>query len=179
MEKLLKQFGFSDPEVVVYKALLRLGSAKVSEIARAAGQKRTSCQENIRSIEEKGFINSTKVGNKYFYQTEDPDRFRQIMSEREYIVDRLIPDLRNQKKPEIWEARSLSREEAELIVRRAKRKEQEVTMFGEGEVKGLLVNNETIALISTNDEIPAVEIRSKVLAGFHKELLRSKTKKTR
>jgi sugar-specific transcriptional regulator TrmB len=63
MKRLLSQFHFSTEESMVYETLLKLGGAKVSEVAKATGLKRTSVQEYIKSIEEKGFINSAKLGN--------------------------------------------------------------------------------------------------------------------
>ena len=94
MEEMLKQFNFTQPEILVYLALLKSGGATVSKLAVATHLKRTSCQEYIRSLEERGFINSSKIGNKFFYQAEDPDKFRQMVHERVYVVDRLLDTLR-------------------------------------------------------------------------------------
>src|SRR3989338_4868906 len=97
MDALLKQFNFTPQEVAVYKALLDLGTGRVSDIAKVTGQKRTSCQEYVQNLARKGFLISTKIGNKYFYQAEDPDKFRQIANEREFVVGRLVADLQTEE----------------------------------------------------------------------------------
>lgn len=172
MDQLLKQFNFSDEEIIVYRTLLKLGGAKISTIAKETGLKRTSVQEYIRSIEEKGFINSSKLGNKYFYQAEDPDRFRQIMNERVFIVDRLIPELRHAPREDVWKVRTLTLEEKRLKLKRAKKKELGVEQFGNETVGGVIINNKEALLYSTNAETPAIEIRSGEVAKLHQDLLK-------
>ncbi len=172
MDQLLKQFDFSDEEIRVYRALLKLGGAKVSDIVKATGLKRTSAQEYIRSIEKKGFINSSKLGNKYFYQAEDPDRFRQIINERVFVVDRLIPELRRAPRDDMWQARILTLEEKRIKLKRAKKKELDIGSFGDGAVGGAVVGESEVLLWSQNEEIPALDIVSKEIAEFHKKLLK-------
>ena len=172
MESLLKQFGLSEQEIVVFKILLRLGGAKVSDIAKHAGIKRTSCQEVIRSLEEKGFVNYSRIGNKFFYQVEDPDKFRQIISERQFVVDRLTVLLRQQQIESDWEARSLEILEAKKIIKRSKRKDCNITEFGDKSIIGAIVDNKKVLLISTDMDIPAVEIKSKDVAEFHCHILK-------
>lgn len=170
MDQLLKQFEFSEPEIVVYKALLKSGGAKVSDIAKATGLKRTSTQEYIRSLEEKGFINSSKIGNKYFYQAEDPDKFRQIINERQYIADRLIPTLRHYRPDEKWQVSSLNLKDARKRIERAKRKKHTVISFGDKDVGGTIIGNEILVLFSMDNEIPSVEITSGSIVRLHKAL---------
>ncbi len=177
MEQLLKQFSFSQGEAAVYKILLTLGGAKVSEIAALTKLKRTSCQEYVQSLEQKGFINYTKRGNKFYYQAEDPDKFRQIINERQFIVDRLIPQERARSEKNEWQARSLNTEEIERALRRAKRKGQEVISFGNETCGGALVNKNVVLLQSPDKELPAIEIQSRVIVDLHRELF--KTKKPR
>src|SRR3989338_2612126 len=112
MEKLLKQFNFTTQEIPIFKALLKTGGATVSETAKATGMKRTSCQEVIRSLEEKGFVVRSKIGNKYLYQTEDPDMFAQIVNERQFLVDKLIQNLNQRQKHKPWSVRSIGAEES-------------------------------------------------------------------
>lgn len=171
MEQLLKQFNFSEAEIAVYKVLLKSGGAKVSAIAKVAHLKRTSVHEYIRSLEEKGFINSAKIGSKYFYQADDPDKFRQIIDERQYIVDRLIPVLRELRPKEEWQAGSVTVVEAQRQIKRAKRKGQDVALFGSKDVGGALLDDQTTVLYSTNQEIPGIKITSRAIYELHKALL--------
>lgn len=171
MEELLKQFNFTRPEILVYRALLKSGGATVSELAKAAGLKRTSCQEYIRSLEERGFINSSKVGNKFFYQAEDPDKFRQIVSERVYIVDRLLDTLRKKDQEEKWQVRSLTHEKSNRQVRRAKRKGTIIMHYKYKNAELFIVGKDKIILNTLHGEIGAVEVISKSLVYFHHPLL--------
>lgn len=174
MESLLKQFGLSEQEIVVFKILLKLGGAKVSDIAKQAGTKRTSCQEYIRSLEEKGLINYSKIGNKYFYQVEDPDKFRQVISERQFVVDKLIQGLREQSAEEEWQVRAVDVDEVQKIIKRAQKKEQEVINFGDKKVGGALVNKQKVLLYSTDQEMPGLEIKFQSIEKLHKDLLKIK-----
>lgn len=170
MEQLLKQFNLSDAEIAVYKALAALGVAKVSELATKTKIKRTSCQEVVRGLEEKGFINSAKIGNKYFYQIEDPDTFRQIMSEREFVLDRLVSHVRASQQNDVWGVRALSRGEIKREAYRAKKKEKVETAFGNETVGGILLQKDMVLLWSLDKEIPAIEIKSKAISELHVKL---------
>lgn len=172
MDHLLRQFNFSEGEIIVYKALLKSGGAKVSHIADLTGLKRTSCQEYIQSLVQKGFINSSKIGNKYFYQTEDPDKFRQIVNERQYIVDRLIPMLKQKPTHEEWQVREVKIEEVKRKIFQAKKKQQSTTQFGNASVGGAVIGGTSTLLFSTNKEISAIEIISKTISNFHQDILK-------
>lgn len=171
MDQLLKQFALTDQEVIIYKDLLKRGGSKVSEIAERTKIIRTSCQEYIRSLEEKGFVNSAKIGKKIYYQVEDPDKFRQIINERQFVVDRLISELKNKADVKKWEVRSLSLEEVKINVSKAKRKGV-VRSFGNTKVGGALINGQLIILYSENQELPAIEIESNSIAELHRHLLK-------
>ena len=174
MEQLLKKFGLSNPEIAVYRALLTLGGATVSSVAVKTKLKRTSCQEYIRSLEAWGFVNFAQIGKKYFYQIEDPDTFRQIINEREFVVDRLLEKLKNRPSKEEWRVHTMTVGDVQKKLRRAKRKEQELFTFGGEKVGGALLSNQSILLFSTNAEIPALEIVSKELVEWHKSILKQK-----
>ncbi len=172
MEKFLKYFGITPHEVAVYHTLLKIGGAKTSQIALDTGLKRTSVNEYIRSLEAKGFVNATKVGNKYFYRAEDPDQFYQILHERQFVVDHLVPKLKQLSLQEDWQVHSLRLEEAQRKIKRAKRKQNETIIFGKKETGGALLNNQSVVLFSTDKDISAIEIKSKAIVEFHKTILK-------
>jgi len=171
MEQLLKLFDFSQEEVLVYQALLFAGSAKVSDIAKKINIKRTSCQEYVKRLVNKGFINSTKVGNKYYYQPEDPDRFRQIINERQFIVDKLSPKLAPPAADIDWSVKAISLDAAKAEIKRLIKKEKARTNFGGPEVGGVIIGEKFIILVSKDRESPAIKINSKALVQFHKLIL--------
>ncbi len=174
MESLLKQFNLTQQEIVVFKILLKTGGAKVSDIAKQANIKRTSCQEYIRGLVEKGLVNYSKIGNRYFYQTEDPDKFRQIISERQFTVDRLLENLCCQPIKDIWQVRSLDKAEADKNIKKAKRKGLKVVGFGSKKADGFIINDSLVILLSDNINLPAIEINSKDIAKFHNDILNKK-----
>lgn len=173
MDELLNQFGLSPEETLVYKTLLKLGGAKVSEIASTLNFKRTSTQEYIRSLGEKGFINSTKFGNKYLYQAEDPDKFRQIINEREFVVDRLVNDLKNKTVDTEWQVRSLTKLEVNQQSKKAQKKGVTAEEFGKAIIGGRVVGVKTIFLWGEDKDLPAIEIISEELAELHLELIKA------
>lgn len=171
MEKLLKLLNFSQEEILVYKVLLSAGSAKVSDIAKNLNIKRTSCQEYVKSLVGKGFVNSTKVGNKYYYQPEDPDRFRQIINERQFIIDRLLSELTPDLVNNDWSVSTISLDEAKQEIKRLTKKEKNRINFGGQEVGGTIIGDKFIILVSKDKELPAVKINSKSLVQFHELIL--------
>ncbi len=171
MQELLLQMGLSPEEAAVYQVLLNSGGAKATAIARLMGIRRTSCREYLSALEAKGFINSAKIGNKYYYQAEDPDRFRQIAEERNFLLDRLLPELRQLSVVEAWQVQSIDQEDLELELQRAKRKNQSITNFGNSKNGGAIVNGKTLLLHSTAVEMPALKINSTTFALFHQALV--------
>jgi len=172
MEELLKQFNFSEGEIIVYNALLKSGGDKVSNISKATDIKRTSCQEYVRSLQQKGFINSGKIGNRFFYQAEDPDRFRQIVNERQFILSDVVRILKDRVQNKDWKVRMIEKYEANTIVKKLEKKNK-VIKTHEGNTAGFVIsNNNTIILYSSDKYIPALEIESQELIQFHIDLLK-------
>ena len=172
MEKLLKQFNLTPQEVRVFKSLLKSGGATVSEIANSTHMKRTSCQEIIRSLEEKGFIVRSKIGNKYLYQTEDPDVFAQMVNERQFLVGKLVQKLNQKPKQKPWSVRAITSNEFTKLVRRTKRKGMITRSFGKDTTTLHVLIDNRLVLDSTDEENPAIEIKSQELADFHLDLLK-------
>mgnify|MGYP002623434840 CR=1 FL=1 len=173
MDKLLKQSNLATQEIRVFKSLLKSGGATVSEIAKTAKMKRTSCQEVMRSLEDKGLVVRSKLGNKYFYQTEDPDVFAQIVNEREFLVDKLIHELNQKPKHKPWSVRSLAPDESKKIMRRAKRKGEIESSFKDESAKINILADNRIILESKDEDNQVIELRSEELATFHRMLLKS------
>ena len=170
MEEILKEFNFLPMEAAVYKALLEAGGLTVSELAYATGIKRTSCHDYLRSLQQKGFVNQTKTGGKIMYQAEDPDKFSQIVHERMQVVDRLAGELVNRSVEEQIGVRVIGSEEGQTLSKKLEREEEPVC-FGGGDNRGE-VFSELILLFSRDKDLPTIEIRSKLAADFHKEILR-------
>lgn len=179
MQELFRYFGLTEHEITVYVALTRLGGAKLSTVATSTKFNRSACQEYIRSLEEKGFINSTKIGNKFLYQAEDPDMLRQIIIERMFLIDRLLPALRKKEHREDWQARVITSDEQKILIKRARKKQVSITQIGSPKLGGAVIDNKKTVLWSEDTVIPAIELHSAALAKLHYDLFYNFSKKAR
>ncbi len=104
IEKLFKNLGFSDKEIAVYKALLRLGTAKAHEIARKTDLNRTTVYDILEGLMQKGLISKYKKRSATFFNAFDPknlltylDREEEekikIISKQKQAVKELLPQL--------------------------------------------------------------------------------------
>lgn len=92
-EKDLTSLGLTPEESKVYLAVLELGSAFVSSIARRAGVNRSSCYHTLGNLIKKGLVSSFQKGKVLHFTAEDPKRFLQIAEERMERTKELIPEL--------------------------------------------------------------------------------------
>lgn len=181
MEQFLKQLNFADREITIYISLLKSGGATVSTLATRTGIRRTSTQEYLRNLHRSGFVLKSKVGNKMYYQAEDPDKFRQIIHERIYVVDKLVTELEKKNSdPEEWEIKAWSKNKIRSKIRRAQSrrrgtphtagKKERLIPFGD-EVVGGSVAADKVFLFSEYSELEGIEIESSEITDFHKKLL--------
>ncbi len=81
IETALEKIGLNRNETSVYINTLKLGTAKVSEIAQKSKVKREACYYILKLLMEKGFISEViKSGVKYYSATE-PGRIMQLIEE--------------------------------------------------------------------------------------------------
>lgn len=78
---LIKSIGLSEKGATVYCALLELGGAFPSEVARVTKLKRSTVYEVLNDLAIKGLVGELKKRNKYFYTIENPTRLLHL-SER-------------------------------------------------------------------------------------------------
>jgi len=102
MEETLEKIGLSKGEAKAYLNLLKLGEAKVSEIARKSELKREACYYTLKLLLEKGFVAEViKSGVKY-YAAVSPKRIPQIIQEKTQqeleAVEEIIPELESYQK---------------------------------------------------------------------------------
>jgi sugar-specific transcriptional regulator TrmB len=96
-QEALLELGLTDHEAKVYLANLRLGSARVEEIAKRAGVLRTTCYDILKSLVEKGFAGYViKSGVKY-YSAADPKKLLSILDEKRKRVQEVLPALEAMK----------------------------------------------------------------------------------
>jgi sugar-specific transcriptional regulator TrmB len=94
----LEKFGLSNNESKIYLAVLELGLTKVNEISRKTGIVRETTYGIINSLIKKGLISYViKSGIKHF-EASDPSKLKQILKEKEEIIQNILPSLNELKK---------------------------------------------------------------------------------
>lgn len=89
----LLDLGLSEAEAKLYLALLGLGRARASIVARNTGTKRTTVYAMLKSLVEKGFVVMYLHGNAQLYYAERPERVRNQFNKRLSSFTEFIPQL--------------------------------------------------------------------------------------
>ncbi len=102
LKKSLEFIGFSEKEVFVYLALLKLGKGTVTQISRKAGINRPTGYHILSSLEGKGLVRISGKEPKQEYVAESPDQIEKLLSEKiekdqSYIEEarKVIPELKS------------------------------------------------------------------------------------
>lgn len=95
LEKFLKNLGLEEKDQKVYIALLKLGDASVSRIAREARTKRTTTYHILENLKEKGLISSyIEKGTKRFV-AESPNKLRNVLEGQLSALEKYLPQLQS------------------------------------------------------------------------------------
>jgi len=86
--KLFNEFGLNEYESKVYLSLIRLTTAKVSEIAKNSGVPSNKVYESLNKLTEKGFVSQLDLNPKQ-YQVIGVEKFRMILEEKEKKIKNL------------------------------------------------------------------------------------------
>jgi sugar-specific transcriptional regulator TrmB len=89
---LLKQFGLSDKESVLYLALLELGSANVATISKKANVKRPTAYVLLDELKDKGFV-SLQDGSSKQFQAEDPRKILSYEKTKVTQLEKMLPGM--------------------------------------------------------------------------------------
>lgn len=91
--KILKHFSFSETETEVYLAILKLGRAGVTEIARKIDIGRTAAYFHIKNLVERGYLKKVKAQSKYYFMAEKPEELAQEFEKNISNFKSLLPEL--------------------------------------------------------------------------------------
>ena len=91
--KALTQVGLTNKQAVVYSALLELGEAKMTQIARHAKLKRPTVYLVIEELVLMTLVSVVEKGKKKFYSAVHPNRITEILESRKQQYQELLPDL--------------------------------------------------------------------------------------
>ncbi|MCK5474054.1 MAG: hypothetical protein KAI53_01495 [Candidatus Aenigmarchaeota archaeon] len=91
--KILQDTGLTPKEVDVYLALISLDSASMADIINKAKVSRKSIYEILQKLLDKGFVSYTIKDNKKQYMAATPERFIEILKEKEANLETILPEL--------------------------------------------------------------------------------------
>lgn len=94
-KEILKQIGFLDAEIEVYRALLKLGPSLVSHIHQHTGLHRTHIYDLLEKLREKGLVSIYIQSGKKHFQATPPSKILSYIEERKNEVQSLLPDLQS------------------------------------------------------------------------------------
>lgn len=104
-KKILREIGLSEGEIKVYLALLKLGEAKKTELAKQAGVSSSKVYEICGRLQSKGIVGSIIKDKKKHFQAMEPSRLLDFFNEKNAKIDdqrkeleRAIPFLENYSK---------------------------------------------------------------------------------
>lgn len=101
MKDILKQFSVSEDEAEIYLALLKLGTASVSEIAKKIQKNRTATYFHINKLLEKNLLHESKQGRALMFTATEPSELAERFDRLTTDFKSLVPQLEALKKAEI------------------------------------------------------------------------------
>lgn len=94
-EKSLEQIGLSPNEIKVYLALLDLGSCQAGKICEKAEIHRRATYDALNRLIKKGLASFVIQNNVKYYEAIDPEKLKDILSEKEKALEKERGDLDN------------------------------------------------------------------------------------
>ena len=91
--EILRQFGLTTNEALVYNALLELGPSLAGQISRKTGLHRRTVYDTTDMLIKKGLIGYMLKNNRRLFQASNPQRFLEILKEKEEIINNELPGM--------------------------------------------------------------------------------------
>ena len=95
LEKFLKKLGLEEKDQKVYIALLKLGDATCSRIAREARTKRTTTYHALENLKEKGLISSYIERGTRRFVAESPNKLKDVLEGQLSALEKYLPQLQS------------------------------------------------------------------------------------
>lgn len=139
---ILIKAGLAGNEAKVYLALLKLGSASVTEISQKSSVERTLVYGVIKKLIEKGLVSSIVKINKKYFEPANPQKILDLIKEKEKIIEDALPELKGlyksaDKKQEVHHFKG--KEGAKTILEELLKSGKEWLIFGTtGKTKEIL-----------------------------------------
>ena len=94
--KNLMDAGLTKTEAKVYLAVLQLGPSNAGLVTRKSGVHRRSVYDAFDRLIEKGIVGYIIQNNKRMYNATDPERFLDMLKEKQENIQKILPDLKAQ-----------------------------------------------------------------------------------
>jgi sugar-specific transcriptional regulator TrmB len=91
--EILEDAGLTRNESVVYRALLELGPSLAGQISRKTGLHRRTVYDVVEMLIKKGLIGYIRKNNQKYFEASSPERFRDILREKENAISEFIPEM--------------------------------------------------------------------------------------
>lgn len=89
----IREVGLELKEAKIYLAVLELGKATITDIAKKSKVKRTTAYEYLNSLVEAGLLGKAVKGKRIFYVAEDPKKLISILENKKKKVATALPAL--------------------------------------------------------------------------------------
>lgn len=93
MKEELRDFGLTENEVMIYLALLKLGSSNPSKLAEKTGFSRPYVYDVLERLLEKQMVSTVLRKNKKYYTAIDPKQLVELTRQRMENIERIGPEL--------------------------------------------------------------------------------------
>ena len=91
--KTLQELGLTESEARVYLALLELGPSLAGSISRKTGIHRRNIYDITERLIKKGLIGYILKNNRRLFEAANPEKFQDILKEKQQILEESMPDL--------------------------------------------------------------------------------------
>ena len=95
IEVTLKKFGFSEKEIAVYLALLKLGSASVRAVGAAANLNRTTTHDILHQLQDQGLVSFVDKEKSRYFAAESPEHLLVALQVKKNHIEQTQIDVQN------------------------------------------------------------------------------------
>ena len=96
--QILKEYGLSEKEALVYLELLPLGKINLQEIAKRVNLARTTIYNTLNYLISKGLVSFIINKGVRFYEATDPNKLLDKLNEKKELINSILPELESLKK---------------------------------------------------------------------------------
>lgn len=102
IDTLLKQLGFSNKEIQIYLALIKLGPSSVRKLAQETKINRGTCYDTLKSLISQSLVSYYHKEKHQYFVAEDPEKLKDILGEKQKSLSqiqnkiaKIIPELKS------------------------------------------------------------------------------------